>query len=142
MKRKLWMVFAVAVLLGVLCFGAAKADSYQVTQEPTCGVLNSRTQTYPIRWATNFTPVRVEVRRWGIRGEELVETLTGVKAADGWGAPANLGGQTVFLRFYYSSTGNIASNNVLVGPANPAFRTQPEEQPWKAAERRQTLWTT
>lgn len=125
MKRKLWMVFAVAVLLGVLCFGAAKADSYQVTQEPTCGVLNSRTQTYPIRWATNFTPVRVEVRRWGIRGEELVETLTGVKAADGWGAPANLGGQTVFLRFYYSSTGNIASNNVLVGPANPAFRTQP-----------------
>ena len=62
MKRKLWIILALAALLALLCCGAAPADEgLTFTLQPAAGTLNTENRQYPVHWITSFTPVRVEL---------------------------------------------------------------------------------
>ena len=62
MKRKLWIILAMAVLFAALGAGAAlAAGELTFTQEPSVGQMDVENLTYPVSWTTGFKPVRVEI---------------------------------------------------------------------------------
>ena len=61
MKRKWWIMLALAALLAALWCGTAMAtDEYRFTSAPDCGYLYQY-ESFRIDWQTNFTPKKIVV---------------------------------------------------------------------------------
>ena len=59
MKRKLWILLALAALMAVFWCAKAEAENASTTQPESCTV--SPDSYVTVRWTTNFMPVRIEV---------------------------------------------------------------------------------
>ena len=61
MKRIMRILAVVAVLVAVLCGGAALSDGHSFVQHPQSGSIDPETLSFHISWETEFVPLRVEV---------------------------------------------------------------------------------
>ena len=89
MKRKLWIIPVLAVLLALICCGTASADDYSFTTQPGNYTVNPDSEV-TISWATNFNPVKIELvsdqgqfqtnpwtqELYWISDEKVVKTIT------------------------------------------------------------------
>ena len=154
MKRKLWIILALAALLALLCCGAAPADEgLTFTLQPAAGTLNTEYRQYPVHWITSFTPVRVElVDTDGMdsfvtsyEGERAQADMTKYYGTSLWG-------DTYVIRSYYHYDGYQSQNNKYVDSlpfelslSNPAlsFTLQPTVEALNTEYRQYPVhWTT
>ena len=62
MKRKLWILLALAALSALIA-GAALADGHRFVTQPQGGSIDPDTLSFTVSWETDFVPLRVEVMR-------------------------------------------------------------------------------
>ncbi len=79
MRRKLFVILALAALIASVCIGAAQADAPSFTSQPSVGDVSADGQKLPVSWEVNFVPARTEI----VQNGKVTETLdAGVTAHD------------------------------------------------------------
>ena len=111
MKRKLWIMLALAALLTLLCCSAALATDTFVTQPSS--TFRGSDCNFVISWKTSFTPVEVKILKSGSGGSmETVADITSaadLKAAMSWPIPAHKEAHsTDYYVYAYSSATAVA----------------------------------
>ena len=97
MKRKLWIMLALAVLLAMVCCCAAADEDYQFTSQPYLVQVDD-SGALTISWSLSFTPVRTEILQNGAVVSVLEEGMTEY-TTDG------LSEEEYIVRCYYDSDG-------------------------------------
>ena len=129
MKRKLFVILALAALMGLLWCAAAQADDPAFIQTPTVGPLNPSTRTYPVSFEANFVPYRVAVfyeeTKYGTYGSytvwtEIYTTTTGLSTSMTIPVPGAYGGEEVRLELYYGEN-HSKHHDFTLSPDDPHF---------------------
>ena len=110
MKRKLFIILALAALIGLLCCGAALADEDPLfTLQPTGGTVIPE-GSLKISWATNFTPTLVEILHYEGSDEQYAWKVESIEEDLAWSMSSTLpydqwsGTDDYYVRAYYNTT--------------------------------------
>ena len=138
MKRKLWIILAMAVLFAALGAGAAlAAGELTFTQEPSVGQMDVENLTYPVSWTTGFKPVRVEIYdadvteigQWKLKytGDEIQQSMTREFGPSWWGQRYIVRAYYYYSSYYHEDCKYVDSQPYTLSTAHTAlsFTAQP-----------------
>ena len=129
MKRKLWIVLALAVLAAGLWCGTALASAgLGFVTQPTIGPMDTEELTIPVTWEPTFTPTEIKIAYYDTSLDEFIETVRKVTAQkDGSYLFSTRDiGYTYRIHAYYTQYDYLTSTSFEI-PQDPAlaFTVQP-----------------
>ncbi len=117
MKRKLWIIPVLVLLLAALWCAAAQAeDALSFVQQPTVGELDTDTLYYRVDWELGFKPVRSEIRYRESAGDawQYFRTVYYARRSDYENFGPSTWGKEYRIRAYYRYDEEHPENNRYV----------------------------